>query len=332
VTGQENQARIPSSRLPVIAIAIAGVVALGSLLLPGGSASTDSPGTTTGAPAPAPAPGPPVPSCSEVRESLRPTGPLPAPGAMPPGSTMAAIAARGRLIVGVDQGKYLAGYRNPITGRIEGSDIDIVHRIAAAILANPDAVQFVVLDIADRATAVRDGRVDMVVNSFTITCARQQLVEFSTPYMTVSQRLLVPIESGVREVEDLAGRRVCTSAGSTTEEVLRALPLGLQVSTHAGIPDCVLDLQHGRVDAVSSDDVILAGLAAQDPQTVIVGRALDNSRYAVGMRLDQPDLVRFVNGVLEQARADGSLAASNQRWFAGHLNPIPPVAPAVYRD
>jgi polar amino acid transport system substrate-binding protein len=328
MTGHETRARVPSSRLPVVALAIAGVLALGSLLLPDGGPATTSPGTTTGAPAPAPTAHP----CSGVRESLRPTGPLPAPGALPAGSTMAAIAARGRLIAGVDQGKYLAGYRNPITGQIEGSDIAIVHQIAAAILGDPDAVQFVVLDIADRASAVRDGRVDLVVNSFTVTCARQQFVEFSTAYTTVSQRMLVPVGSGVRDVEDLAGRRVCTSAGSTTEGVLRELPLGLQVSTRVGIPDCVLDLQHGRVDAVSSDDVILAGLAAQDTQTEIVGRALDSSRYAIGMRLDQPDLVRFVNGVLERARADGSLAASNQRWFAGHLDPVPPVAPAAYRD
>ena len=327
MTGRETRSR-PSSKLPLIALAVAGVLALGSLLLPDGGPSTALPAAATEAPAAAPT----TQACSDVRESLRPTGPLPAPGAMPPGSTMAAIAARGRLIAGVDQGKYLAGYRNPITGQIEGSDIDIVHRIAAAILGDPDAVQFVVLDIADRAGAIRDGRVDVVVNSFTVTCARQAFVEFSTAYTTVSQRMLVPVGSGVREVEDLAGKRVCTSAGSTTEEVLRDLPLGLQVSTRAGIPDCVLDLQHGGVDAVSSDDVILAGLAAQDPQTEIVGRALDNSRYAVGIRPNQPDLVRFVNGLLEQARADGSLAASNQRWFTGHLDPIPPVAPAVYRD
>jgi polar amino acid transport system substrate-binding protein len=327
VTGHETRSR-PSSRLPLIALAVAGVLALGSLLLPDGGPSATVPATTTEVPVAAPAP----PACSEVRESLRPTGPLPAPGAMPPGSTMAAIAARGRLIAGVDQGKYLAGYRNPITGQIEGSDIDIVHRIAAAILGDQNAVQFVVLDIADRANAVRDGRVDMVVNSFTVTCDRQKSVEFSSAYTAVSQRMLVPVDSGVHEVEDLAGKRVCTSEGSTTEDVLRALPLGLQVSTRAGIPDCVLDLQHGRVEAVSSDDVILAGLAAQDPQTEIVGRALDNSRYAVGMQLSQPDLVRFVNGVLEQARADGSLAASNQKWFTGHLDTVPPVAPAVYRD
>ena len=98
-----------------------------------------------------------------------------------------------------------------------------------------------------------------------------------------------------------------------------------------GIPDCMVELQHGRAAAVSSDDVLLAGLAAQDPQTHVVGRSLLLSYYAVGMRRDAPDLVRFVNGVLEQASRDGSLAASDEHWL-GRLDPVPQPAPARYRD
>lgn len=315
---------------PLAYLCAAGALALGATLLPGGAA---------------PAAGPPValpgatstpdptrsPACSGVRDSLRPDG-LPAPGAMPPGSTMAAIAQRGRLIAGVDQGKYLAGYRDPQTGELRGSDIDIVHTIAGAILGDPDAVQFVVLDIADRAAALERGEVDLVVDHFTVTCARQRTVEFSAPYQTAAQRLLVPVGSGVREVEDLAGQRVCTSRGSTTEDSLRALPVALDVLTMRGIPDCVVALERGQVAAVSSDDVILAGLAAQDPQTEIVGRPLDRAAYGVGMRPDQPDLVRFVNAVLERSRADGSLAASTRRWLGDVLDPVPPPPPARYRD
>ena len=113
--------------------------------------------------------------------------------------------------------------------------------------------------------------------------------------------------------------------------MLRALPVHLDVETLPGIPDCMVELQHGRAAAVSSDDVLLAGLAAQDPQTHVVGRSLLTSDYAVGMRRDAPDLVRFVNGVLERARVDGSLAASDRRWL-GRLNPVPQPARAVYRD
>jgi len=328
-------ARGVNARRPAAYLVAGAVLALGGALLSGPAAvggpavlPPTSPQVGSGQAGSGPAPS--APACTEVRESLRPQGPQPAPGAMPPGSTMAVIADRGRLVAGVDQGKFHAGYRNPLTGDLEGADIDIVRRIAAAIFGDPERVQYVVLNIADRAAALERDQVDVVVNSFTVTCARQRQVEFSAPYLPASQRLLVPVGSGIREVEDLAGQTVCTSLGSTTEIVLRNL--GLQVETLPGIPDCVLELQHGRVAAVSSDDVILAGLAAQDPNTEVVGRALDSSRYAVGMRLDEPDLVRFVNGVLESARDDGSLAASNQRWFAGLLDPVPLPAPPVYRD
>lgn len=311
---------------PLVYLGAAVAIGLGSLLLPAGESGATAPTLPVAAPTTAAGP-----ACSDLRASLRPNGPLPAAGAMPPSSTMAKIAARGRLIAGVDQGKYLVGYRNPITGQLEGSDIDIVHRIAASIFGDPNRVQFVVLDIADRVGAIDRGQVDLVVNNFSVTCERQKKVEFSSAYLTATARVLVPIGSGVREIEDLAGKRVCTSAGSTTEVMLRALPVHLDLETLPGIPDCMVELQHGRAAAVSSDNVILAGLAAQDPQTEVVGRPLLTSDYAVGMRPDAPDLVRFVNGVLEQARADGSLAASDNKWL-GRLSPVPQPAPAVYRD
>ncbi len=322
---QQNKAGVNIAR-PLVFLGVAAAIGLGSLLLPSGGGDTAAPPASTAAPSPSQGG-----ACADVRDSLRPQGPLPAPGAMPAGSTMAKIAARGRLIAGVDQGKYLVGYRNPITGQLEGSDIDIVRQIATAIFGDPSRVQYVVLDIADRAGALNRGQVDLVVNSFSVTCDRQRTVEFSTTYMAATARVLVPVNSGVREVEDLAGKRVCTSAGSTTERMLRALPAHLDVQTLPGIPDCMVELQHGRAAAVSSDDVLLAGLAAQDPQTHVVGRSLLLSDYAVGMRRDAPDLVRFVNGVLERARSDGSLAASDQRWL-GRLNPAPQPAPAIYRD
>ena len=314
---------------PVAYLGVAGVLALLSLLLPTGTAPAEPPPPAAAPAAPAPAAAP----CTDVRDSLRPDGPLPGPGALAPGSAMAAIAARGRLIAGVDQGKYLAGYRDPQTGELRGADIDLARAIAGALLGDPGRVQFVVLDIADRVAALTRGEVDVVVDNFTITCDRQRSVEFSSGYMTASQRLLVPVGSGVREVEDLRDRTVCTSRGSTTERVLRELGVAnMTVQTRRGIPDCVVELQRGGVAAVSSDDVILAGLAAQDPQTEVVGRSLAGATYGVGMRQDAPDLVRFVNALLERKRADGSLTASFRQWLGGTLEPAPVPPPARYRD
>ena len=94
-----------------------------------------------------------------------------------------------------------------------------------------------------------------------------------------------------------------------------------------------MELERGRVAAVSSDEVILAGLAAQDPQTEIVGRALVEQAYAVGMRPDaaRPGAVRQ-RACWSARREDGSLAESNQRWLGGVLDPVPQPPPARYRD
>jgi polar amino acid transport system substrate-binding protein len=320
-------------RRPLGYLLVGCALALLSLLLPSPGERTGSTqlATQPSSPSPAAAPAPPGPACGQVQDSLRPDGSLPPPGAMPPGSTMAAIVARGRLIAGVDQSKYLAGFRDPVTGQLSGSDIDLVHQIATALFGDSSKVQYVPVSAADRQSVIQNGQVDMVVDTFTVTCARQRQVAFSTDYLMASQRLLVPAASGVREVEDLAGKRVCTSSGSTTENVLRQLPLRLHVMTLVGVPECVVAMQRGDADAVTSDDVILAGLAAQDPTTRVVGRALDHARYAVGMNRNAADLVRFVNGVLERGRADGSLAASDQRWYSGALNPVPTPPPANYQ-
>ena len=109
--------------------------------------------------------------------SLRP-GPLPSPGAMPPGSTMAAIAERGRLIAGVDQNTYLFGFRNPATGQLEGFDIDIAREIARAIFGDPDRIQLRVLNANQRESALQSGEVDVVVRTYSITCARKQARRF----------------------------------------------------------------------------------------------------------------------------------------------------------
>ncbi|MEJ3654441.1 transporter substrate-binding domain-containing protein [Actinomycetes bacterium KLBMP 9759] len=318
-----------NAKRPFIYLCIAGVLALGSAVITGLTPPPVAPSATAQQPPP-PASGP---ACTEKPlASLRPQGQLPPPGQMPPGSTMETIQKRGRLVAGVDQGKYRLGFRNPTNGELEGSDIDVVKMIAQAIFGDSTKVQYVVLNIADRAKAAAEGRVDVVVNSFTVTCERQKLVEFSTAYVAAAQKILVPTASGVTDVKQLAGQRVCTSRGSTTEVVLKKPEYGLDVVTYLNLPDCVLDLQRGRVAAVSSDDIILAGLAAQDPQTRVVGGPLDQAFYAIGMNKQQPDLVRFVNAVLEKGRDDGSLLASNEKWMGQQLEVVPRPAEAEYRD
>ncbi len=262
--------------------------------------------------------------------SLRP-GPLPAPGAMPPGSTMAAIAERGRLVVGVDQNTYLFGFRNPSSGQLEGFDIDIAREIARHIFGDPDRIQLRVVDASQRESFLESGLVDMVVRTYSITCDRKNVVAFSTPYFNAQQKILSVKGSGIDSAAALSGKRVCAAWGTTSLPKLFALdprPTLFGVSTWT---DCLLLLQQGQVDAVSTDDAVLAGLAKQDPNVQVVGDSMGLEPYGVGIKKENSDLVRFVNGVLDQMRADGTW----ERLYEARLQdlgPSPGPPTARYQD
>lgn len=272
----------------------------------------------------------PAPSCVP-RASLRPTGKLPEPGRMPAGTAMAKIAQRGRLIVGIDQNAYLFSFADPATGDLVGFEIDLAREIAKALFGNPRAIQFRAITTADRIPVIERGEVDIVIRTMTMTCERWQQVSFSTEYLASRQRLLVRRGSGIREFADLAGRKVCATRGSTSIRTIAAQPSRpIPVSTDSTL-DCLVMLQQGQVDAVSTIDVLLAGLAAQDPATEITGAAVSDEPAGIGISQKTPDLVRFVNGVLERIRTDGTWARSHQRWLSS-LGPVPKPPVPVYRD
>ncbi|MET7426916.1 glutamate ABC transporter substrate-binding protein [Dactylosporangium sp. NPDC005555] len=282
---------------------------------------------------PAVAPSPPAtpPPVCDPRASLRPPAALPAPGRMPAGTAMAKIAERGRLIVGIDQNAYLTSYRDPVTGQVVGFEIDLAREIARALLGNPDAIQWRAITTADRIPVLQRREVDMVIRTMTATCERMQQVAFSTEYLTSGQRLLVNRGSGIKDFADLAGRKVCATRGSTSiVTIMKQASKPIAVATDSTL-DCLVMLQQGQVDAVSTVDVLLLGLAAQDPGTEVVGARISDEPSGVAMPLETPDLVRFVNGVLDRIRANGTWTAIYSRWFAGY-GPVPAPPPAKYVD
>ena len=284
------------------------------------------PGSAAVAPAqrpPARAAAPTATSCDPTA-SLRPSG----PPRVIPGSFMARIRARGYLIAGVDQSTYHFGYLNPRNGKIEGFDIDMVRAVAAAIFGNPDKVQFKAISDAQRIPDVRSGAVDIVAHTMTINCERLQQVDFSTVYFDTGQRVLVESNSPARSLADLGGKRVCATKGSTSIANIRAAP-----SHPVPVPvpfwtDCLVLLQQGDVAAISTDDSILDGLAAQDPWTKIVGPRFTTEPYGLAISKQHPDFVRFVNAVLQRLRANGQWAASYAHWVG---TPVPAPPPARYQ-
>lgn len=319
-TGANRRRRLPTT------LVVAAVLALAACA--GGSGSDDL-GLVAGTPEPTSTPSAtttsaPSVTCDDPLASYAPSA-LPQPGQMPSGSTMADIQARGVLRVGVSADTLLMGSRNPLTGQIEGFDVDVARAVAQAIFGDADKIQFRVITASQRIPVLTDHEVDLVVRAFTITCARWEQIAFSSEYYHAGQKVLVESDSTATSLDDLAGQKVCAPAGTTTLTRLADYPQVEAVSadTHTA---CLALFQQGQVDAITGDDTVLAGLAAQDPYAKVVGEAISDEPYGVGIAPDQVDLVRFVNAVIEQRKADGTWAASYERWLSVlGATPTPPV-------
>ena len=268
--------------------------------------------------------------CGDREASLRPTS-QPSPGAMPPGSTMAAIEQRGRLIVGVDQNTFMFGYRDPSSGQLEGFDIDLAREIARRIFGDPDRIELQVVEAGQREAALQSGQVDLVVRTFSITCERKQKIDFSTTYFYANQRILARKGSRIASAADLSGKRVCSVSGTTSlKRVFELNPRPTLIGVTSWT-DCLLMMQQGQADAISTDDVVLKGLARQDPDVDVVGESLGIEPYGVGVKQGSDDLVRFVNGALAEIRGDGTWERLYDSWLRS-LGPSPGPPPARYRD
>lgn len=269
-------------------------------------------------------------TCGNPLASYAPTGPLPGPNELPAGSRMAEIKQRGRLIAGVSADSLLLGARNPITNTIEGFDIEMLKAVSTAIFGRPDKIEFRVISSAQRLPVLQDDTVDIVARNMTITCDRWNTIAFSTEYYRAGQKVLVPLGSTATGLASLSGKRVCAPAASTSLDALRRFPqvIAVPADTHTG---CLVMFQQAEVDAITGDDTVLAGLAAQDPYaTVIKAKAFTSEPYGLGISKNHPDLVRFVNSVLEQMRTDGRWKAAYDRWLAADLGPAPAPPKAVY--
>lgn len=276
-------------------------------------------------------PSEPDPACDEAdpRPSLGPPDGLPAPDGLPSGSYMDAIRARGALRAGVGADTLLFGFLNPQSGDVEGFDVEIARLVAAAIFGDPDRIELVPVQSAERIDRIRDGTVDIVVKTMTITCTRWADINFSTVYYESGQRLLVSADSDITSIDEVTDEVVCAVGGTTS--LANLTERGIATIEVGNWTDCLVAFQQGDADGISTDDTILAGLAAQDPAAKVVGQQFSSEPYGVGLPQDQPEFTVFVNAVLEQARQDGTWVELYDTWLADVLGPNPTVPTASYR-
>jgi len=225
------------------------------------------------------------------------------------------IKQRGRLVAGVKYDVALFGELRPGATAPQGFETDLVRELAGRMLGDPDAVDWVRVDSASRIPALQDGDVDLVCATLTVTGERREQIEFSDPYFAAGQTLLVKEGSPIRSVDDLNGKRVSTTRGSTSAARIRSLAPGAKVQEYEGFSNAFMALQLGGADAMTSDNTILWGYAAQHDGFEMVGGLLTEESYAMGFKRESADLVAYVNAFLKDIRADGTYDRLYQHWF-----------------
>ncbi|HEV3087339.1 MAG TPA: ABC transporter substrate-binding protein [Candidatus Elarobacter sp.] len=227
-----------------------------------------------------------------------------------------AIKKRGVIKIGVKYDAPPFGSLNPQTNQVTGFDVDVARAIAKKIFGSPDKVELVQVKSDNRIPLVQNGDIDAFVATATITPARMKTIDFSNVYYRAGQSLLVKKGSPVKTYKDLDGKGVCSVQGSTPEQTIRRLVPKANVVTFETYPECLTALRGGRVDAVTTDNVILGGFQAQDPNNLeLVGGLFTFEPYGIGIRKGNASLTKAINETLADLKKSGEYAKLHQNWL-----------------
>jgi glutamate transport system substrate-binding protein len=230
------------------------------------------------------------------------------------GTTMAEIQERGSINVGTKFDQNLFGLKNPVTGEIEGFDVEIAKIVAQAIFGGTieeaaEKINFIETVSAVREAEIQKGSVDMIVATYTINDARKQLVDFAGPYFIAGQDIMVMRDNDeIESVEDLNGKRVCSVQGSTSlRNVQEQAPQADTSISFERYTDCAEAMRAGRVDAVTTDNVILLGLVKDNPDDFkVVENTFTEEPYGIGIPKGDDAFRDFLNDTLEESYENGS--------------------------
>ncbi|MDT4891721.1 MAG: glutamate transport system substrate-binding protein [Pseudonocardiales bacterium] len=234
-----------------------------------------------------------------------------------------------KLVVGIKFDQPGLGKKNP-DGTFSGFDVDVAKYIAKQLGANDASITFKEAKSADRETFLEHGDVDFIVATYSITDARKQKVDFAGPYFVAHQDLLVKSDNTtITGPESLSGnKKLCSVKGSTSaQKVKDNYAKGVQLQEYGTYSDCVDALISGAVDAVTTDDTILAGYAAQHPgQLRVVGKGFSDENYGVGLKKGSTDLKAQIDTAIRKMESDGAWQASLEKNLgpAGYKIPSPP--------
>jgi ABC-type amino acid transport/signal transduction systems, periplasmic component/domain len=244
------------------------------------------------------------------------------------GTTMAALAEAGEITIGTKYAQPLFGLEGP-DGKPVGFDVEIGKIIAKHLGIAEDNINWVNTVSANREPFIQSGEVDIVIATYTINDTRKEVISFAGPYYEAGQDILVAAGNpegidGPEWFADNPDATVCTVSGSTSLANIQEYTSNILEA--ADYADCLEPIRTGNAVAVTTDNVILAGLADQNAgEFEVVNNPFTAEPYGIGLAKDDTEFRMWINDVLEAAYDDGSWAAAWEKTAGKVLDlPNPP--------
>ncbi len=236
-------------------------------------------------------------------------------------------AQNGKLVVGIKFDQPGLGLKNP-DGTFSGFDVEVAKYVADQLGVPADSIEFKESKSAEREGLIERGEVDYIVATYSITDTRKEKVDFAGPYFVAAQDLLVKNDSDITGPEAMTGKILCSVSGSTSAQKVKdnyAADVALQ--EYGTYTECVEALRSGAVDAVTTDNVILAGYAAQYPgELKVVGKGFSTENYGIGLKKGDTAGTDSINAAIQSMIDDGSWqkALDSTVGPSGFTIPAPP--------
>ncbi|WP_370465936.1 glutamate ABC transporter substrate-binding protein [Bifidobacterium indicum] len=231
----------------------------------------------------------------------------------------------GKIRIGIKFDQPGLGFKK--SGTYVGFDVDVATYVANKLGYSKDDIIWKEAPSKQREAMLQNGDVDMIVATYSITDERKKAVSFAGPYIVAGQDLMVRTDDHqINGPEDLNGKRLCSVTGSTSAvTVKQKFASEVQLMEQPGYAECATALFSGIVDAVTTDDIILAGLAsASRGRLRLVGKPFTQERYGVGIKKGDKALAKKINAALADMEANGSWQRALDNNTRGtHYRPDP---------
>jgi len=233
-----------------------------------------------------------------------------------------------KIVIGTKFDQPGLGMKNP-DGTMSGFDVDVATYVAKELGYSPDKIEWKESPSAQRETLIQNDQVKFIAATYSITDSRKEKVDFAGPYLITGQSLLVRSDNtDITGADSLQNnKKLCSVSGSTPAQRIKDKYPGVQLQQYDTYSACVEALKNGAIDAVTTDEVILAGYAAQSPGTFkIVGKPFSEEKYGIGMKKGDSELRTKINDALEKMAKDGAWKAAFEKNLgkAGIATPNPP--------